>query len=215
MEYPGVRALRGVDFDLQAGEIHALCGENGAGKSTLIKILSGIIPHGRYGGDVEMTGKACRFDGPAAALKAGIRVIHQELALAEDLSVAENVCLGEEPTRHGLLDKLRMESETREQLGRLGLEELDPWTLAGSLPVGIKQMVEIARALRCRGKVLILDEPTSALSAREAMNLEKAFTFPTASMKCFGLRIASQCFATGKAGEPYPAPNSMPRAWYP
>jgi len=181
MEFPGVKALRGVDFELRAGEIHALCGENGAGKSTLIKILSGIIPHGRYGGTVQFENKDCRFAGPADALKTGIRVIHQELALAEDLNVAENVCLGEEPLRFGMLDKPRMVAETREQMERLGLGSLDPAAIAGSLPVGIKQMVEIARALRHPsaglragpGKVLILDEPTSALSAREALNLEK------------------------------------------
>ncbi len=173
MQYPGVKALAGVDFDLKPGEIHALCGENGAGKSTLIKILGGIISHGEYGGRVEFENRECRFHGPADALKSGIRVIHQELALCEDLTVAENVCLGEEPVRFGLLDKRRMESEAVTQLERLGLK-LDPRLRAGTLPVGLKQMVEIARALRQRGKVLILDEPTSALSAREAENLEAA-----------------------------------------
>ena len=189
MQYPGVKALAGVGFDLKPGEIHALCGENGAGKSTLIKILGGIIPHGEYGGKVEFESRECRFNGPADALKHGIRIIHQELALCEDLSVAENICLGEEPTRFGLLDKRRMESDAAAQLDRLGLK-LDPSVRAGTLPVGIKQMIEIARALRhpstdstgspqarlrvSSGKVLILDEPTSALSAREAENLETA-----------------------------------------
>src|SRR3954465_2845619 len=91
MTYPGVKALSGVDFDLKAGEIHALCGENGAGKSTLIKILGGIISFGQYGGRVEFEGNECRFSGPKDALKSGIRVIHQELALCEDLTVAENI----------------------------------------------------------------------------------------------------------------------------
>jgi D-xylose transport system ATP-binding protein len=185
MEYPGVKALNGVDFDLRAGEIHALCGENGAGKSTLIKILSGILPHGRYGGRVELLGAETRFSGPGDALRAGIRVIHQELALCPDFSVAENVFLGAEPLRRGLIDTARMEEETRAELAKLGIPELDPRTKTGTLPVGIRQMIEIARAIRekpenekgnfggRRGKVLILDEPTSALSAREAERLEE------------------------------------------
>jgi D-xylose transport system ATP-binding protein len=180
MDFPGVRALGGVDFELRAGEIHALCGENGAGKSTLIKILGGVIPHGRYGGTVEFEGETCRFEGPGDALKAGIRIIHQELALCGDLSVAENICLGEEPARFGIVDHRRMEREAAEQLEKLGLSRLDPRQRASALPVGIRQMVEIARALRHpttgpsagRGKVLILDEPTSALSAPEEERLE-------------------------------------------
>ncbi|MCD6025428.1 MAG: xylG [Fibrobacteria bacterium] len=182
MEYPGVKALNGVDFDLRGGEIHALCGENGAGKSTLIKILSGIIPHGRYGGHAELSGTETRFSGPGDALRAGIRVIHQELALCPDFNVAENIFLGAEPLRRGLIDTGRMEAEARRELAKLGLPDLDPRTPTGSLPVGIRQMVEIARALLDpgnenpggrRGKVLILDEPTSALSAPEAERLEE------------------------------------------
>ena len=181
MSYPGVKALGGVDFDLRSGEIHALCGENGAGKSTLIKILGGIIPHGAFGGKVTVQGTECRFNGPADALQSGIRVIHQELALCEDLTVAENVCLGEEPSRFGLLDRKRMRLEAAAQLERLGLMDINPDIRAGTLPVGLRQMVEIARALRhpsvssktsSGSKVLILDEPTSALSAREAERLE-------------------------------------------
>jgi D-xylose transport system ATP-binding protein len=186
MEYPGVKALSGVDFELRAGEIHALCGENGAGKSTLIKVLSGIIPHGRYGGAVTLHGAEARFAGPGDALHAGVRVIHQELALCPDLSVAENLCLGDAPgwggRFFGLADAARMRSEARAELAKLGLD-LDVDAPAGSLPVGLRQMVEIARALRKAGaregetrpaaKILILDEPTSALSAREAARLEE------------------------------------------
>jgi ABC-type sugar transport system ATPase subunit len=181
MSYPGVRALGGVDFDLRAGEIHALCGENGAGKSTLIKILCGVIPHNAHGGTVTLDGVPCRFAGPADGLRAGVRVIHQELALCPDLTVAENIFLGSEPRRFGIIDAARMERETRAHLDALGLPDLDPRARAGALPVGLRQMVEIARALRpdyeraarSPAHVLILDEPTSALSAREASRLEE------------------------------------------
>jgi ABC-type sugar transport system ATPase subunit len=178
MQYPGVRALGGVDFDLRAGEIHALCGENGAGKSTLIKILCGVIPEGAYGGSVSLAGTPCRFAAPADALRAGVRVIHQELALCPDLTVAENIFLGDEPLRFGLPNSRRMNAETRAALDNLGLTDVSTETLVGTLPVGLQQMLEIARALRPslrRGaaRVLILDEPTSALSAREAARLEE------------------------------------------
>jgi D-xylose transport system ATP-binding protein len=177
MQYPGVRALGGVDFDLRAGEIHALCGENGAGKSTLIKILCGVIPYDAHGGAVTLDDKDCRFANPGDALRAGLRVIHQELALCPDLTVAENILLGDEPLRFGMLNAHAMEATARIQLDRLGLSDLDPQTRVGALPVGLRQMVEIARALkaprdgRMAAKVLILDEPTSALSSREAERL--------------------------------------------
>jgi ABC-type sugar transport system ATPase subunit len=182
MQYPGVRALNGVDFTLRAGEIHALCGENGAGKSTLIKILGGVTPTGAHGGSVELNGALCHFAGPGDALRAGIRVIHQELALCPDMTVAENVFLGDELMRGGLSwgvpDSQRMEHETRVALDSLGLHDLAPDARVGGLPVGLRQMVEIARALKTKSdtrspaaKVLILDEPTSALSAREAERL--------------------------------------------
>jgi ABC-type sugar transport system ATPase subunit len=148
MSYPGVRALGGVDFELRAGEIHALCGENGAGKSTLIKILCGVISHGAHGGTVTLDGSECRFAGPADARRAGIRVIHQELALCPDLDVTENVFLGEEILRGPLLDRDRMESEARAALDRLGLTDVPARARVGALPVGLRQMVEIARALR-------------------------------------------------------------------
>lgn len=173
LSYPGVRALDGVDFELRAGEIHALCGENGAGKSTLIKILCGVIPRGVHGGTVTLEGNECRFAGPADARRAGIRVIHQELALCPDLDVTENVFLGEEILRGPLLDRDRMEVETRAALDRLGLSDVPSRARVGALPVGLQQMIEIARALRRNAKVLILDEPTSALSAREGARLEE------------------------------------------
>jgi D-xylose transport system ATP-binding protein len=186
--YPGVRALDGVDIDLRAGEVHALCGENGAGKSTLIKILGGILPAGDFEGSFRLAGRECRFRGSKDALAAGIRIIHQELALAGDLTVAENVFLGREPLRGGLLDANRMEAETARQLAALGIPQEGPGGIRPDQPVrelsvGLRQMVEIARALLPGagsgkdggsgdvGRVLILDEPTSALSLRESQAL--------------------------------------------
>src|SRR5690606_3215651 len=152
MSYPGVKALGGVDFDLRPGEIHALCGENGAGKSTLIKILCGVIPTRAHGGTVSLDGATCRFMNPGDALRAGVRVIHQELALCPDLSVAENVFLGEEIMWRGMAwgvpDTRRMVAETRTALDALGLRDVDPAARVGGLPVGLRQMIEIARALK-------------------------------------------------------------------
>lgn len=176
-----MQALDGVDLDIRAGEIHALCGENGAGKSTLIKILGGVLPHGSYQGEMTHAGRPCRFQSPRDSLAAGIRIIFQELALAPDLSVAENVFLGREYASLFGLQGERMQAEAARRLALLGLEGLDPAASVRSLPVGLRQMVEIARALGsaraagpanagedASGRVLILDEPTSALSLREA-----------------------------------------------
>lgn len=178
-DYPGVRALDGVDLDIRAGEIHALCGENGAGKSTLIKILGGVIPFGEFSGEAALLGRPCRFRGPSASLEAGIRIIHQELALAPDLSVAENVFLGREPRTLWGLQRERMESEASARLSLLGLDAVAPDRPVRDLTVGLRQMVEIARALGPatagsegpEARLLILDEPTSALSQREALAL--------------------------------------------
>jgi D-xylose transport system ATP-binding protein len=190
-----VQALDGVDMEIRAGEIHALCGENGAGKSTLIKILGGVLPHGSYQGDVSLAGRPCRYQGPRDSLAAGIRIIFQELALAPDLSVAENVFLGREHVSIFGLERERMQAEAARRLALLGVG-LDPAALVGSLPVGLKQMVEIARALgpaqaagqataEALGGVLILDEPTSALSQREADALLEVL----ARLKAEGLGI--------------------------
>lgn len=170
--FPGVKALDGVDLEIRAGEIHALCGENGAGKSTLIKILGGVLPHGSYQGTVRMRGTDCRFRGPRDALAAGINIIYQELALAADLTVAENIFLGREPLRAGFLDRERMEAEAARRLALLGQTDIRPDQAVRELSVGGRQMVEIARALpstdASSGRILILDEPTSALSLRES-----------------------------------------------
>ncbi len=165
--FPGVVALNGVSFDLEAGEIHALCGENGAGKSTLIKLLSGIHPHGTYEGKLLVNGVEAQFKSTVDAGREGLAVIYQELALVEEMSVAENIFLGREPLRWGgLIDWPRVMREAGALLDRFALK-LDPAALVGSLGVGQKQLVEIVKALGKNSKILILDEPTAALAAHE------------------------------------------------
>jgi D-xylose transport system ATP-binding protein len=169
-KFSGVVALRDVSFDLQPGEIHALCGENGAGKSTLIKLLSGLHPHGSYEGELTVKGRAAQFHGIADAERAGLAVIYQELALVDQLSVAENIFLGAEPTRNGLIDWPRVDREARELLDRFGVR-IDPHAECARLGVGEKQLVEIVKALRKNSRILILDEPTAALAEHEVQIL--------------------------------------------
>jgi D-xylose transport system ATP-binding protein len=164
--FPGVVALKDVSFQLEAGEIHALCGENGAGKSTLIKILGGIIGHSDYEGELVVRGTPARFESIRDAEAAKIAVIYQELALIDGMTVAENVFLGHEPSRLGFVDHDRMYVDTQRVLERFNLQ-LDPTLRVGDLGMGQKQLVEIARALAKDARILILDEPTSALSDRE------------------------------------------------
>ncbi len=167
--FGGVHALRGVDLDLRAGEVHALLGENGAGKSTLINILSGVVTD--YDGEISMGGTPVRFTGPAAAQAAGIATIHQELDLVPALSVAENLVLGREPrTRLRTLDRRAMTRAARDWLALLGAD-LDPRRPVGSLRVGEQQLVEIAKALSVDARVLIMDEPTAALADAEVRRL--------------------------------------------
>jgi D-xylose transport system ATP-binding protein len=169
--FPGVTALKDVSFDLREGEIHALCGENGAGKSTLIKLLSGIHPHGSYEGRFEVNGTEARFETIKDAEKAGLAVIYQELALVEEMTVAENIFLGREPRRWGaFIDWPRMYREAQALLDRFKVD-LDPAAPVRTLGVGQKQLVEIIKALAKDSKILILDEPTAALAEHEVLIL--------------------------------------------
>ncbi len=163
--FAGVAALRGVDLEVLPGEVHALLGGNGAGKSTLIKILSGVQDYDE--GTIELAGDRVRFTSPARSREAGIAVVYQDLSLVESLSVADNLLLGREPrTRLGLLRKRRIVLEAKRFLGEQGIA-LDPNARVGSLPFALRQMTEICKALMGEVRVLILDEPTSALTAGE------------------------------------------------
>jgi len=168
--FGGAVALTGVDFELVPGEIHGLLGENGAGKSTLMKILAGV--HRPDEGEILLRGEAVRFASPAEAKARGIGMIYQELSLIGALSVAENVFLGSQPTRGGIVDWGGMRAAAGRQLRELGID-VDVSARLGTLPLGIQQMVEIARVVFSGAEVVILDEPTSALSAPEA---ERLFT---------------------------------------
>jgi ABC-type sugar transport system ATPase subunit len=170
-DFPGVRALDGVTFEVGRGTIHALVGENGAGKSTLINVLGGVHPHGTYGGDLVLDGRVQRFAGVRDAERAGIAVIHQELALVRSLSVAENVFLGAECRRApGVVDWPRTWREAAAATERVGLRA-SPATRISELGVGAQQMVEIARALARDARLLVLDEPSAALTESETETL--------------------------------------------
>ncbi len=171
--YAGVPALSGVDLEVRAGEVLAIVGENGAGKSTLLKILSGVVEPSE--GSLEAVGddgvaSPLRLEGVRDATRAGIALVHQELNLAENLDLAGSIFLGREPSRFGILDRKALRRDAARWLARVGLE-LDPGTPCGALPIAQRQLVEIAKALSCEAKVLILDEPTSSLSARETGRL--------------------------------------------
>jgi D-xylose transport system ATP-binding protein len=166
--FPGVRALDGISFALEEGQLHALCGENGAGKSTLIKVLCGVYPHTEYSGELRIDGKPARFKNIADAERVGIAVIHQELSLFNNLSVAENLFVGHEIHKNGILDKNIMIKETGKWIEWLNLEGVTPSTIVGDLGVGKQQLIEIARAIRLPGvRILILDEPTASLTEKE------------------------------------------------
>jgi len=181
--FGGVHALRGATLEARPGEILGLCGENGAGKSTLLKILAGVHPHGSFTGEVRVAGEARRFATTRDAERAGIAIVHQELMLVPELSVAENLSLGREPSSAfapfralGLLDDEAVEARAGALLARFGVDrEIDVRATAGSLGIGRQQVVEIVRALDPRehegARVLVLDEPTAALTGREASRL--------------------------------------------
>ena len=167
--YGGIVALEDVDFDVERGRVSVLIGENGAGKTTLMRILAGVEPPTR--GRLLLDGHPVRFDSPRAAAAAGVAIIHQELSLFPHLSVAENVFAGREPRRLGIVtDRAAAERETRVVLERLE-QPIDPRARCGALPLGQQQIVEIARALTREARVLIMDEPTSALSPAETTAL--------------------------------------------
>lgn len=169
-KFPGVTALREVSFDLRAGEIHALCGENGAGKSTLIKLLSGLHPHGSYEGELLVDGQPAQFHGIADAERAGLAVIYQELALIDEMTVAENIFLGTAPRRGPFIDWSKLHHDARALLQRFHVA-IDPATTLRRLGVGEKQLVEIVKALAKDSRILILDEPTAALAEHEVQTL--------------------------------------------
>lgn len=169
-EFPGVLALHDIDFDLRPGEVHVLLGENGAGKSTLIKIFSGL--YAKDGGKIFVNGQETEIGSPREALKLGITTIYQEFNLVSTLTVAENIFLGKEKMKHRLIDWKRMFSEADALLESLDMH-VDSHTLVRDLGVAEKQMVEIAKALSEQAKILILDEPTAVLTARE---IEKLFS---------------------------------------
>ena len=168
--FPGVRALDDVDFTVARGEIHAICGENGAGKSTLMKVLSGVHPHGTYEGEIVFDGRECAFSDIKSSEAAGIAIIHQELALSPYLSIAENIFLGNERSRWGVIDWHRTNARAQEIMAEVGLDER-PSTRIQDIGVGKQQLVEIAKALVKNARLLILDEPTAALNDDDSAHL--------------------------------------------
>ena len=168
--FPGVKALDDVSLKVKKGEIHALCGENGAGKSTLMKVLSGVYPHGTYSGEILFEGKSCEFKDIRQSEHLGIVIIHQELALIPFLSIAENIFLGNERKKNGIVDWNETIRFTKELLEKVGLNESSN-TLIANISVGKQQLVEIAKALSKEVSLLILDEPTAALNEADSDNL--------------------------------------------
>jgi putative multiple sugar transport system ATP-binding protein len=168
--FPGVKALNNVTFSVKQGEIHALVGENGAGKSTLMNVLSGVYPYGSYEGEIYFEGKEVRFQNISQSEEVGLVIIHQELALVPYLSITENLFLGNERARNGIIDWNESVSRTKELLEQVGLHE-SPNTLITNMGVGKQQLVEIAKALAKKVKLLILDEPTASLNENDSEKL--------------------------------------------
>jgi putative multiple sugar transport system ATP-binding protein len=168
--FPGVKALDNVNLRVKQREIHALVGENGAGKSTLMKIVSGVYPHGSYGGEIVFNGQSCAFPDIQHSERAGIAIIHQELALSPYLSIAENIFLGHEKAKNFVINWDKTREEALVYMRRLSLDE-NPNTPVNKLGVGKQQIVEIAKALAKDAKLLILDEPTAALNEKDSENL--------------------------------------------
>lgn len=169
-EFSGVRALNNVNLQIERGEIHALCGENGAGKSTLMNVLSGLYPYGTYDGEIIYEGELCKYKNLRDSEEQGIVIIHQELALSPYLSIKENIFLGNEQAKHGIIDWDVTEKKTENLLKTVGLR-INPNTLVSQIGVGQQQLVEIAKAFSKSVRLLILDEPTAALNEEESANL--------------------------------------------
>ena len=169
--YGGVKALSGVNLEVRDGEIHALVGENGAGKSTLMNVLSGVIPHGEYEGEIIYDGEVCKFNKIQDSEKKGIVIVHQELALIPELSIAENMFIGNERSnKFGYINWDNTTIDAKKCLKKVGLDE-EPKTLIKDIGVGKQQLVEIAKALAKNVKLLILDEPTSSLNEQDSQML--------------------------------------------
>ena len=168
--FPGVKALQDVNLTVARAEIHAICGENGAGKSTLMKVLSGVYPYGDYEGEIYFDGALCQFGSIRASEQRGIVIIHQELALNPLLSIAENIFVGNEMSQRGFIDWNKTNAEAARLMARVGLTE-NPTTRIADIGVGKQQLVEIAKALSKEVKLLILDEPTSALNDADSEHL--------------------------------------------
>jgi ribose transport system ATP-binding protein len=181
--FGAVKALTDVNLDAHAGEVHALVGENGAGKSTLMKVLAGAYVADR-GGEIRIDGKAVHIDNPLSAKRHGVAIIYQELALAPNLTVAENIYLGREAAHGGLIDRQAMTAGCADILGRLGAS-FGPRDLVTDLSIAERQMVEIARAIHAHSRILVMDEPTTALSTRETRRLFEII----ARLKAEGLAI--------------------------
>jgi putative multiple sugar transport system ATP-binding protein len=169
-EFPGVKALNNVSFQVAEGEIHCLVGENGAGKSTLMKVLSGVYPHGEYSGDILFNGEVQKFSSISDSEKAGIAIIYQELALIPEMTVYENVFLGHEIKSNLVVNWNETIKQAKEMLKKVGLD-INPASKVKDLGVGKQQLVEIAKALSKDVKLLILDEPTAALNETDSDNL--------------------------------------------
>jgi D-xylose transport system ATP-binding protein len=171
-EFPGVRALDDVNFEARSGELLALMGENGAGKSTLMKVLSGVWPYPSYEGEIYINGELCRFSSTREAEEAGVAIIYQELNLIPEMTVAENIFLDRQPlNRFGGIDWVKLNTDAKALLDELGIHDFLPTDQVKSISVGKQQMVEIAKALCKRARILVLDEPTSALTEKEVADL--------------------------------------------
>jgi putative multiple sugar transport system ATP-binding protein len=168
--FPGVKALDGVDLEVEKGEIHALIGENGAGKSTLMKVLSGVHPYGTYEGEIFYNGERCEFKDINSSEAKGIVIIHQELALIPEMSIAENIFLGNERAKKGLINWSDTILKTTKLLKKVGLK-IDPQMKIKQIGIGQQQLVEIAKALSKNVQLLILDEPTASLNEEDSANL--------------------------------------------